>query len=135
MSRYIEILAVQRPFPFNVDSRDRVMFSMNFTAQADSNVDEWEEELAQIIVDAGDGTLDTDLFIGPEAPIPTGDGPYITIIDTGGQEQVETHDGITYERLSAQIVVRAQSYKTARTRALAVWRDIHGTRGQTITAA
>lgn len=135
MSRYLSITSVQRPFPFDVDDNNRVIFAVNFEAVAAAAVDKWEEELADKIVDAGLGTLGTDLFIGPKATIPTGDGPYIFIIDTGGTAPTETHDGSRYERLSAQVTVRAKSYATARTRILAIWRELDSTYNTTITAA
>lgn len=135
MSRYLSITSTQRPFPLEVDDNNRVVFAVNFEAVAAAAVDKWEEELADKIVDAGLGTLNTDLFIGPKANIPTGDGPYTFLIDTGGTAPMETHDGSRYERLSVQVTVRATSYKTARTRILAIWRELDSTYNTTITAA
>ena len=134
MSRYLEILAVQRPFPFRVDDNNRVVFSVNFTGLAAGPVDQWEEELVKVLSDASLATLGTDTFIGPAAVVPVGAGPFMTVIDTGGREPLETHDGLDYERLSAQVTVRASKYRTARTRALAIWRALDGVRDQTVAA-
>lgn len=134
MSRYLEILAVQRPFPFNVDENSRVMFSVNFRALAAAPVQQWEEEVIKVLSDASLATLGTDTFVGPIAVVPSGAGPYLNINDTGGAEPSETHNGDVYERLSVQVVVRATSYTAARTRALAVWRALDGVRNTTITA-
>ena len=133
---YLNINAVQRPFPFNVDENGRVMFSSNFTAQAHGDVDSWEQELRKLIVTAGLGTAGTDLFIGPDVTLPVGDGPYIQIIDTGGAAPFQAHgaNGSLYERLSAQIVVRGAEYLVTRDRALAIWRTLHGVRNQTVAA-
>ena len=117
-----------------MDDLKREMWSCNFTAYARAPVDKWEEEILRLITDASLGTFGTDTFIGPDAPIPNGDGPYTTINDTGGSEPDETHDAMEYERLSVQIVVRGKNYVTTRTRALAIWRAIKNTRNTTITA-
>src|SRR5688500_12356075 len=105
-TRYIEILAVQRPFPIGSDDSNRALFSFNFDALADSPVSQWEEGIAEILSTARLSTLNVDTFIGPLSVLPTGNGPYISIIDTGGREPLETHDGIKCERLSVQILVR-----------------------------
>lgn len=135
MSRYLSITSTQRPFPLEVDDNNRVVWAVNFEGVAAAAVDKWEEELAQKIVDAGLGTLNTDLFLSPKKPIPTGDGPYTFLIDTGGTAPDETHDGARYERLSVQVTVRAKSYATGRTRILAIWRELDSTYNTTITAA
>lgn len=135
MSRYLEILAVQRPFPFDQDDSARVMFSVNFDALAAAPVTAWEEELAKLINTAGLGTRGTDLFIGPAAVLPADHaGPLVSVIDTGGSMPEWTHQDDGYERLSAQIVVRAASYVAARTRALAIWRVLDGVRNTTVVA-
>lgn len=139
-TRYLEILSMQRPFPFDVDENQRVQFSCNYTALAAAPAVSFEEEILKILNDAGLATQRVgstgDTWIGPAGTIPatSGDGPFITIIDTGGTAPMETHDGITYERLSVQIVVRAVSYSVARTRALAIWRELDGKRNVTVAA-
>jgi hypothetical protein len=134
MSRYLEIIAVSRPAPIGVDTNTRTMFSCNLMALAAQPVAKWEEELARVLFDAGLIALGTDGFIGPDATLPKTNGPLVSIIDTGGSATLESHDS-KYERLSAQIVVRALSYRDARTRALAIWRALDGVRNVTITAA
>ena len=135
MSYYLEILAVQRPFPIGIDEEnDNVMFSVNFEATARATVDQWEEELVKVLSGASLATLGTDTFIGPQATVPTGTGPYLLINDTGGSGPLESHSGDTYEQLSAQIIIRASTYTAARTRALAVWRALHGVRNTTVAA-
>ena len=135
-ARYLSILSVQRPFPIGLDDHQRPMFSVNFEGLADAPVDQWEENLVAILATAGLATSGTDTFIGPAVAVPTGNGPYITVLDSGGTAPIQAHGptGSLYERLSAQIVVRAKSYTVARTRALAVWRALHGVRNQTVAA-
>lgn len=136
MSRYLSIEAVQRPFAIGLDDLQRVMFSVNFQALAAAPVNQWEEEIIKILTTAGLATSGTDTFIGPAVALPTGNGPYITILDSGGTAPMQAHGstGALYERLSAQVVVRAKNYTSARTRALAVWRALHGVRNQTVAA-
>ncbi len=142
MTRYLEILAIQRPFDFNVDENNRIMFSCNFEAMAESLVDTWEKEIAKLISDASLGTLwngtTGDMFIGQASVIqpPGGDGPFITLIDTGGTAPVSIHNSqdAAYEKLSLQVVVRGKDYYTARDRALAIWRLLDGQREVTVAA-
>ncbi len=137
MSRYLDILSTNRPFNLDVDENNRKMFAVNFDAVAAAPVEEWEDEVAKIIEDAGLGTRSSPnrtIFIGRGAVLPTGDGPYITILDSGGVAPLETHNSDLYERLSCEIIIRAKGFQTARTRALAIWRALDGVRDQTVTA-
>lgn len=134
MARYLEILAVQSPSPFAVDENDRSMFTANFDIKAAAPVDQLEEELTRSLSDAGLATLNIDTFIGPAAVIPSGDGPFTSILSTGGSSPDETHNGDLYENHSVQIVTRALDFKVARTRVLAIWRNLDGIRNTTLTA-
>lgn len=132
MPTYIEILSVQRPFPFSVDEHNRTMFSCNYDCLAVGPVTSFEENIVSILSSAGHATLGTDTFIGPLSIIPAGAGPFTSIIDTGGQSPDEIHNGQRHERLSCQIIIRASSYTAARTRAQAIWRVLDGLRNVTI---
>lgn len=135
MSRYLEIISVQRPFSFGSDDAGRALYSCNYLAIAAQPITKFEEEIGRLIFDAGHGTFGTDMFIGPNVSPPPGAGPYTTIIDTGGTSPLETHNGDKYERMSCQVVVRATNRQAARTRALAIWRALDGQRNVTVTAA
>lgn len=132
MAAYMQILANQRPFTLDVDENQRTTYSMNFVARSVGTVSDWERDLATIINTAGLGTLNTDMFIGPKAVIPKSDGPHTLIIDTGGSRPVESQNSDVDETLSAQITVRGTPSNDARVRALAIWREIHGTRNVTV---
>jgi len=112
-----------------------VMFSCNFRACAESPVAEFEKEIAQVLVTAGLGTYGTDIFIAPKAVIPTGAGPYISILDTGGSEPKETHNGDVYVEMSCQVVVTGASMSATRAKAVAVWGALDGVRNTTVTAS
>lgn len=135
MSTYLEILAVQRPFPIGEDENARVMYSCNYDAVAHAPVQKLEEEVYRILNDVGLALVGPtgDTVFDRRTPR-IGAGPFLNIIDTGGTRPDETHNGDVYERLSFQIIVRAADYRIARTRALAVWRALHGQRNVTVTA-
>ena len=137
MSVYQEIIAVQSPIDIGSDENKRKMFSTNFEAMATEPVTDFDREIGKLINDASLGTFGTDMFIGMEAILPNGNGPFVLIIDTGGSEPESTHNkvaGHTYEHLSFQVVVRARGYDAAKTRALAIWRTLDGVRNTTVVA-
>lgn len=135
-TRYLSILAIQEPTPFMVDGVARNAFTQNFNAQAAHPVDKFEEDIYNILMEANVVTgLGQDVFIDPNAVIPTGNGPYTTIFRTSGLSPLETHNGDKYERLSVQIVTRAKSYVTARNKAIAIWRALDGQRNREVTSA
>ena len=135
MSRYLEIVSLNRPYFTGTDDLNRAMLSCNYYATAAQPVDKFEEEIGRILFDAGLGVFNTNMFIGPPSTVKEGVGPFITIIDTGGLSPLETHNGDKYERMSFQIIVRANDRKAARTRALAIWRALDGRRNLTVVAA
>lgn len=58
------------------------------------------------------------MFKGPKAKIPNGDGPYVSLIKAGGLGTDGTHNLTTtpaYERPLFQVVVRATDYDVAET--------------------
>jgi len=134
-TKFIEILAEQRPFGIGLDPQKRNRFSVNFNAMAQAPVVAWEECVVKILVDAGLGTANSDIFVGDAVVLPpTGTGPYITVIDTGGTSPVHVRNSSGYERLSVQLIVTAASYAAGRTRALAAWRALDGIRNATVAA-
>lgn len=138
-SYYIEILSVQEPFAYNVDGDNRTFFSCNYYARGVAPIVNFEGEIAKIISNAGLGTFNTDLFIGPRVVIPTGDGPYTLIINTGGRSPDEAHGttsspGTKYKNLGFQILVRAADYQIAQTRANSINNLLDGKRSFTIAA-
>lgn len=133
---YIEIVAVQRPFPIDVDAGEsRVMFSVNFNGTSDGEVNEWEEDLIRLCQTAGISmTLNVDTLIGRRKPWPSGDGPFHRFIDTGGIEPTISQNDDIQERLSAQVVVIGRDEDAARARALAIWRALKNVRNTTVTS-
>jgi len=137
MSVYREILAVQSPFDIGSDKNRRKMFSCNYEVVATAPVTDFLREMGKLINTAGLGTFATDMFLGTEAILPETDGPFVTLINTGGEAPESTHDsslGHTYESLSFQVVTTARSYNDSNTRALAIWRLLDGVRNTTVVA-
>jgi len=87
------------------------------------------DEIAARIVAQGAGVLGTDLFLSSKAQIPTGAGPYTTIIEYGGTTSRRTQNNKSTQRPSAQIVVRASTYPVARARAALVYKALGGDEG------
>jgi hypothetical protein len=74
------------------------------------------DEVAAKLVAAGVGTLGANIFLGSKAVIPPDDGPYLSLIETGGTGPTRVHNEATAhtQRPTAQIVARAKSYSVAR---------------------
>lgn len=132
---YTEILSNHPPFPFNTDSEERIMWSTNFrarTAAMSIATLAFADDLAAIIVSQSLGTANVNLFIGPLAAIPTGDGPFITVLPTSGVAAAETQNGDRFFRPTAQVVVRGKSYTDTQQRANAIHNALHGLRDITV---
>lgn len=133
MSRYLQILATQRPFVVTVDESKRSVFSCNFTAMAASLVEQWEREIVQILIDNSLADFGVDTFIAPFSVLPIGDGPFCHVLDTGGTAPLEAHTGEKYDNLSIQITVRARDFELGRARAIAIYELLDGIRNLTVT--
>lgn len=126
MSFYLSITAAQPPFDIGVDAANRQLFSCNFYAQTagDSSL---LEDMVGLLAAASLGTPGADLFIGGAALVlPTGNGPYVQLLETGGFPTSLTHDGDRYPRRSFQVITRGASYRTTQARAVACWQALDG---------
>lgn len=132
MSRYLSIVDRQVPFSLGLDETNRTLFACNYSAVTDG-IGELEEDIAKLIGDAGLGVLGTTMFIGPDAKIPGTDGPIVSIAEYDTGAGMETHNGDVYPNRAFQVVVRATNFRSARTRAQAIWTLLHGQRNITVT--
>lgn len=133
--RYLEILAIQRPFPIGNDALLRSMFSLNFRAKAASPIDNWEEDIVTLLQNVVVGItieLGNNAWIGRDVEVPAGDGPFINFIDTGGRAPDFTQNNTGIENLSMQIVVRGNDFVLARTWALTIYETLNNQRNVTI---
>lgn len=86
------------------------------------------DEVAARLVDQGVGVLGTDIFLTSRAVLPTGEGPYLTVTETGGSGPTRTQNqaGAATQRPTAQVMVRAKTYPVARTMAAAAYTALDG---------
>lgn len=86
---------------------------------------EYADDLVVLISQGtGLGTPGTDLFTSTHAKIPTGDGPYTSVIEYGGSNPINMHQSRTtpgYEVPMAQVLVRAKTKAAAQAKARAVY--------------
>lgn len=92
------------------------------------------DEIAARLVAQGVGTISSSIFLGSKAVIPTGDGPYISLTETGGSGPTFVHNtsGSNTQRPTAQILVRAKSYLVARSKAKEAYLALNGVWNTTI---
>jgi hypothetical protein len=133
-TRYLEILSSGRPFDIGPDNNSRCQISCNYYSCAAAPVTSFEFEICKLITNAALGVLAVSLFISLNATLPEGDGPYVTVIQTSGRTNEETHNGDKYEHPTFQVIVTALDYSTAMARALAIWRLLDGNREVSVTA-
>lgn len=86
------------------------------------------DEIAARLVAQGVGTTGSNIFLGSKAVIPTGAGPYLTLVETGGSgpTRIQNKTSANTQRPTAQVAVRAQSYSSARTMCKAAYDALDG---------
>ena len=134
MSFYQEIAPLQEPFDLGKDEkgRQRVVFNIRVVKTASNT---FLEELIKVLVTAGVGTLNTDIFASTAVAIPADEGTYLLIVETGGTApgRIQNQIAPAYPRPTAKITVRAIKYVDARTMARAAYDALAAVRNQTIT--
>ena len=92
------------------------------------------DEIASHLVTQGVGVLGSNIFLGSGAVIPAGDGPYMTLTETGGTAPTRIHNIATAhtQRPTAQILVRGKNYVTTRAMAKAAYTALDGKFNATI---
>lgn len=81
------------------------------------------EDVGSLMVANNFGTVGTSIFYSTRAKIPSGAGPYVSLIETGGLIAERVHnrpDRPAYTHPGLQIIVRAMDYIVARNRAMQV---------------
>lgn len=130
---YIECIALQAPFTISLDENERIIWSVNFRILSATPIEHLEAEFVKFIEDNSLGTRGTNLFYGQQVDIPSGSGPYMLLLNTGGLATDITHDGYRGERPSFQILVYADDYTAGHDRVYAIWRLLDGKRDFTLT--
>lgn len=93
------------------------------------------DDLAARLVAQGVGVLSTNIILGSRGTIPLGDGPFISIIETGGSGPTRVHNtnAPNTQRPTAQVLVRAKSYVVARAKAKAAYEALDGVFNTTLS--
>lgn len=94
------------------------------------------EEIAAILSNAGVGTPEVNIFGSSLKKIPRGDGPFLSITETGGTDPDNTQNSTAipaYRRPGAQIVVRAATKPAAETMAFGAYNALFAIRNERVT--
>ena len=77
------------------------------------------DELKDRLVAQGVGVFGSNIILGSKGVIPDGDGPILSILETGGTAPLRVHNEAAahVQRPSAQILVRGKNYVATRTMA------------------
>lgn len=86
-------------------------------------------EIRDRLVAMGVGTFGTNIFIGAKASIPSGSGPYLSILETGGSGAARTQNDTATERPTAQILVRGMTEPLAKNMIKAAYDALGGANG------
>jgi hypothetical protein len=120
--KYRKLEPAQEPFDQGTDSDRRPIVGFNVDAEKDPTPT-WLQELAAIVKDTVPGiVVNVNLFLSSavnipgdgNTSIPGGDGPFISIVDTGGMAREHIQNNLTgYQRPSAIVRVHARTYLNA----------------------
>ena len=77
------------------------------------------DEIKDRLVAQGVGVFGSTIILGSKGVIPTGDGPLLSVIETGGTGPLRIHNvaAAHVQRPTAQVLVRGKNYVAARTMA------------------
>jgi hypothetical protein len=120
MTWYISIVPKQELMDLAVDddSRSKVGFNVDIRKRPSATVlEEIYGLLAGVVLPSGR------ILCSTKSIVPAGDGPFITLTETGGTGPQMMHDTIapSYPRPSMQILARARDYVDARAAAQAAY--------------
>jgi hypothetical protein len=87
------------------------------------------DEIAARLVSKGVGSINTSIFMSSRAKLPVGDGPYLTLVETGGGGSSKTQNDTATEHSTAQLMAHAKSYPTARAMLVAAYNALGGANG------
>lgn len=137
MARWVYVEMIQsRPIDTGtLDTAGRAVLTFNAVVTKRPSVT-FEEEVAAVLDAASVAVENVTMFLSSKAVIPTGAGPYLSILSTGGTAPVQTQNAATiaYERATVQIVVRGVAYKATRALAQAAFNALVVVRNQDVAA-
>lgn len=101
------------------------------------------DEIAARLVAQNVGVLGTNIFLSSAAKLPAGDGPYLTLTETGGAAvggfrgeggRIQNAAGRHVQSPGAQVAVRAKTYQAARTMSKAAYLALDGVWNTTLSS-
>jgi hypothetical protein len=122
--------AIQPPFGIGPDGNGRDQVSCNYTARvfrdsAEEDIRLIDEYISVYLEDQGLGAIDSSIFFGRAVSVPS-TGEIIQVIATGGYPGSMSHDGGNLRPETFQIVTSGESYGSATSLALSVYKKLHG---------
>ena len=134
MARYLSISPVQEPFDPGAAPKGRVELLFNVSC--------WKvpsgtliEELLKRLEAQGVGTRGSNMFGSSAAQLPDGDGPYLSVIATGGAapDYIQNLASPAYQHASAQIAVRGAKWTEVEAMAYAAYNALSSVRNTTLS--
>lgn len=87
------------------------------------------DEIAQRLVSEGVGPVGTTILAGTASVVPRGDGPFLSLVETGGTGSAKTHNDTATERPTLQLKARATDQVVARALLKAAYTALGGANG------
>lgn len=120
------------PFDLGTDSERRAIVGFSVDGEKDPSAT-WLQELAAILVENSIGVVNENIFLSSSVSLPRGDGPYLTIVNTGGTPNEHIQNDVKgYEMPSADVRVHARTYLAAHDLAYRA-RDVLFVRNRNVT--
>lgn len=93
------------------------------------------DEVKDRLVAQNVGVFGANIFLGSKASIPVGNGPYLTLIETGGSKptRVQNKASVNTQRPTAQVAVRGINYATTRAMCKAAYDALDGVFNTTLS--
>jgi len=134
MTFFLDIQPTQVPFDLGVDDQGYACVVFNLYVLREPSA-QFIEELVKVLEDADVGTFGKNIFASSLIAHPTGDGPFLTLVETGGAGGIRTQNSAapSGERATASVTTRAKTYKVARSMARAAYDAFSVVRNQTVT--
>jgi len=132
---YLGLMPLQEPHnPGLLDESGRLQCTFKVIATKKAS-DSFISELIAILVAAGVGKAAVNIFGTPQAIIPDGPGPFLSIDPSQGIAPIGTlADPASLRRPGAQITARASTWVAAEAMAQAAYNALVGVRNQAVTA-
>ena len=132
---YRQVEVVQEPQDLGLDTNGRaiVAFNINVTKRFSTK---FLEEILGLLETASVGVFNTNMFASSAKDLPDGEGPFLTVVSTGGTSPERTQNSVAvpaYPRPSAQLAVHGEDFKESWDMCYAAYIALAGIRNQTVT--